>query len=226
MGYHLASDIAQDRNGTFGHFPVTPKTHTPGPRLQGLGHRYYSPSLGRWISKDPLGERGGRNSYAMVRNNPVMKVDVLGLLPGFQNCAFSSTPTPTDTGWTLKTFIPTEPIAGNGGTYSPRVTCIFTRTIASTYVCPCCHPNQTRTIIYEDTAESNQPSMWWSPAGPWPPWGVGDVIGGIINGIIFPPMTDPEGAAQIASGCTAKLSALGAGMIASDSGNPRVWCWW
>ncbi len=43
------------------------------------GFRYYSPELGRWLSRDPIGERGGINLYGMVGNDPVNQVDVLGL---------------------------------------------------------------------------------------------------------------------------------------------------
>ncbi len=41
--------------------------------------RYYSPILGRFISKDPIGFSGGINLYAYVRNNPVNLRDPLGL---------------------------------------------------------------------------------------------------------------------------------------------------
>ncbi len=44
------------------------------------GYRYYIPALGRWPSKDPIGEEGGQNLYAMVWNNPVNNTDQLGLL--------------------------------------------------------------------------------------------------------------------------------------------------
>ena len=44
-----------------------------------FGYRFYSPSMGRWINRDPLGEAGGVNLYAMVRNNPVNFVDFYGL---------------------------------------------------------------------------------------------------------------------------------------------------
>lgn len=49
--------------------------------LYDYGFRFYSASLGRWINRDPLSERGGLNLYAMVRNNPVNTIDVYGLLP-------------------------------------------------------------------------------------------------------------------------------------------------
>ncbi|MCS7090622.1 MAG: RHS repeat-associated core domain-containing protein [Limisphaera sp.] len=44
-------------------------------------YRAYSPSLGRWLSRDPIGERGGKNLYAFVANDPRNHVDVLGLQP-------------------------------------------------------------------------------------------------------------------------------------------------
>jgi len=42
------------------------------------GFRYYNPSTGRWLSRDPIEERGGRNLYGFVENNPVNRWDVLG----------------------------------------------------------------------------------------------------------------------------------------------------
>ena len=33
------------------------------------GYRYYSPSLGRWISRAPIKEEGGGNLYAFCVNN-------------------------------------------------------------------------------------------------------------------------------------------------------------
>jgi len=44
------------------------------------GYRYYSPSLGRWLSRDPIGEYGGDNLYGFVGNRPVDRVDRIGLL--------------------------------------------------------------------------------------------------------------------------------------------------
>ena len=43
------------------------------------GRRWYRPLLARFISKDPIGERGGLNLYVFVRNMPVGLVDLLGL---------------------------------------------------------------------------------------------------------------------------------------------------
>jgi RHS repeat-associated protein len=49
------------------------------------GYRYYSPELGRWLSRDPVGEAGGPNVFGFVRNTPINTVDVLGL-DGQKDC--------------------------------------------------------------------------------------------------------------------------------------------
>ena len=44
------------------------------------GLRYYNPSKGRWLSRDSAEESvGGANLYAMVSNDPLNKIDPLGL---------------------------------------------------------------------------------------------------------------------------------------------------
>ncbi len=47
--------------------------------LYNYGYRHYAPSLGRFLSKDPIMEDGGNNLYRMAGNSPVNKVDFLGL---------------------------------------------------------------------------------------------------------------------------------------------------
>lgn len=41
--------------------------------------RWYSPSTGKWLSRDPIGEKGGLNLYGFVNNDGVNKIDYLGL---------------------------------------------------------------------------------------------------------------------------------------------------
>lgn len=43
------------------------------------GYRYYNPETGRWLSRDPIAERGGMNLYGMSQNNPMDYYDFLGL---------------------------------------------------------------------------------------------------------------------------------------------------
>uniref|UniRef100_UPI0022410135 RHS repeat-associated core domain-containing protein n=1 Tax=Verrucomicrobium sp. BvORR034 TaxID=1396418 RepID=UPI0022410135 len=47
--------------------------------LSYFGFRYYSAKLGRWISRDPLGESGGFNLYGYCGNDPVNGRDYLGM---------------------------------------------------------------------------------------------------------------------------------------------------
>ena len=41
-------------------------------------YRYMDPLTGRWPSRDPIGERGGKNLYGFVRNDGVTQMDLLG----------------------------------------------------------------------------------------------------------------------------------------------------
>ena len=41
------------------------------------GYRYLSPSLGRWLGRDPLGESGSLHLYSFCRNNAVNLFDRL-----------------------------------------------------------------------------------------------------------------------------------------------------
>jgi RHS repeat-associated protein len=77
MGYSFPSAVAV-RNRPPRNFSVPRKRVARRVRLQGLGHRYYSANLARWITKDPLGETGGLNPYGFVRNNAISLYDVLG----------------------------------------------------------------------------------------------------------------------------------------------------
>ena len=59
-----------------------------------LGHRFYDPGMGRFVTRDPIGYKGGINLYGFAGNNPVNESDpsgysragdvagVVGLVPG------------------------------------------------------------------------------------------------------------------------------------------------
>ena len=59
-------------------FRFSSEYHDDETGLVYYNYRYYSPELGRWISRDPIEEEGGVNLYAMVGNNPVNERDFLG----------------------------------------------------------------------------------------------------------------------------------------------------
>ncbi|MCB1210509.1 MAG: RHS repeat-associated core domain-containing protein [Verrucomicrobiales bacterium] len=68
---HSAAEITQIRFST--------KLQDPQTGWLCYGHRWYDPVNGRWSAKDPIEESGGLNLYAMVGNDAVNGVDVLGM---------------------------------------------------------------------------------------------------------------------------------------------------
>jgi RHS repeat-associated protein len=79
---------------------ATPKTHTPGAPVKERGHRYFTPEIGRWASRDPIGDESfflrhaaGKNpsahvifreqsllpTYLFALNNSIMFSDPIGL---------------------------------------------------------------------------------------------------------------------------------------------------
>ena len=59
-------------------------------------YRPYSPTSGRWLSRDPIEERGGASLLALVGNEPVDEFDAHGLLwPGYPDMPGTPKPPPT-----------------------------------------------------------------------------------------------------------------------------------
>ncbi len=54
------------------------------------GYRYYDSSNGRWLSRDPIEERGGLNLHGMLGGDLVNSIDVLGLANGDPLCCVKS----------------------------------------------------------------------------------------------------------------------------------------
>jgi len=49
--------------------------------------RFYDPSLGKFLSRDPIGEKAGQNLYLMCLNDPIGWIDILGLQIPSRKCS-------------------------------------------------------------------------------------------------------------------------------------------
>jgi RHS repeat-associated protein len=66
-------------------FRFSTKYFDPETGLYYYGYRYYSPRLGRWLSRDPIGESADILLYGYIQNGPIDEVDPVGrwpILPG------------------------------------------------------------------------------------------------------------------------------------------------
>src|ERR1017187_4294143 len=50
---------------------------------------FYNPSTGRWLSRDPIEENGGKSLYVFVGNDSINRADIVGLSP-IQNMDYFS----------------------------------------------------------------------------------------------------------------------------------------
>ena len=78
-----------------------------------INHRYYSPVLGRFISRDPKQEAGGVNLYSYGKGNP-FKVDGLGLDPEHNTSANEATASIS-----LDALFPPQPVMPSISAYHP-----------------------------------------------------------------------------------------------------------
>jgi RHS repeat-associated protein len=67
-----SGSLAQD-------FRFSTKLFETGTGLSHFGFRLYAPGSGRWMTRDPLRERGGPNLYAYLDGDPLNRIDPWGL---------------------------------------------------------------------------------------------------------------------------------------------------
>ena len=78
MGFYFTEQLLED--AALDHSHAQPEPHTPYRGLRVSGLRYYSPGLGRWVNRDPIGELGGINLMGFVHNEAISTYDPLGLI--------------------------------------------------------------------------------------------------------------------------------------------------
>jgi RHS repeat-associated protein len=92
--------------GVFSPFRYTGREQDPETGLYYYRARYYDPTIGRFLSEDPIGFKGsGTNFYAYVRNSSVNVNDPFGLCPQCDNIPSTGRTVPLSTSsgqWNLQ----------------------------------------------------------------------------------------------------------------------------
>ena len=60
-------------------FMFSTKRYDAGTGLSYYGYRFYNPAIGKWLTRDPLGEAGGINLYGFAFQNSINFIDPFGL---------------------------------------------------------------------------------------------------------------------------------------------------
>ena len=84
-GFTPFGKLVSQIGGYRARFLFSSKEHDLEGSLVHYGLRFFSPAMGRWLSRDPIGERDVLNLYSYVANRPLFSVDPLGreiFLPG------------------------------------------------------------------------------------------------------------------------------------------------
>ena len=76
--YTPFGSVSASENGVVQNFQWSSEFYDSELDLVYYNYRHYSPSLGRFLSRDPIAEQGGINLYTFVRNNNLIHVDQRG----------------------------------------------------------------------------------------------------------------------------------------------------
>ena len=137
----------------------------------GRASAFYNPGTGRWLSKNPIEERGGPNLYAAMQNSPLQYVDVNGLQASDIIKVVSGPDTLRATGDPLSNppgkfeltningrpynlfyvYGQDRPVAGAGQAYYDRLKDMALKEYKSETGHDCCHP-PTVNFVYARTA--------------------------------------------------------------------------
>ena len=102
-----------------------------------MRNRYYSPILGRWLTRDPIGYQGGINLYGYVGGGPVGKADARGTNSNTCEAVVGAMHWLASR-WQLTAILPgtmvaKPPVVGTAGDFEPLV--IFTRPYVQLFKC-------------------------------------------------------------------------------------------
>jgi RHS repeat-associated protein len=177
--------------GDFGGWAFSGREWDPEIGLYYYRARYYDPRLGRFLSGDPVGLRGGMNLYGYVLNRPTRFTDPMGL------CA----PAPC-TGWFIPECVQTESschvetyFTNDCGDYAHGSIAIPGRCEPSrceqetvTWYPPGVEPPGVEPPDPSDIPDPDMPDNWWDPLGGMDPTDVPETPDGVPD--IAPPVPD------------------------------------
>ena len=226
-------------------FAVGLRSRDRGFEVQVPGYRYYNPNLGRWVSRDPIGERGGAGLFCFVSNEPISGLDPLGLrrVP----CVFLGLW--RDTGWRRGFAGPDGTFVNAGGSgatvygISTGAFLYYFRRIVYRYHCAClCPPNMIphfRVMVYGERRgpvpfgrRRRRPVLWQLTLPPnlwsmWPPTDPGSWIFYFTGGQIPAEPQSGWDEAQIQAAFRRNRPSLTTvGVRLKDTGAPSRVCLW
>ncbi|MEI6218951.1 MAG: RHS repeat-associated core domain-containing protein [bacterium] len=100
MGFYVTTrSESASPNAHSRHFSCGSKNAYRLLRVKDPGYRLYNSGMGRWMSRDPIGERGGRNVYGFVGNAPIGQIDPIGLTVGSITVPIFNSVSTSTLGW-------------------------------------------------------------------------------------------------------------------------------
>ena len=182
--------------------------------LVDFGRRMYAPGLGRFISRDPAGESAGANLYHYCGNDPINRMDPLGLMP---------LRLPPHVVWdpvTNQCYL-TDPVTGGWlGVYDPSNGTVTPLTELHPDVSFELTSGDPGTIASTPSAAPSQGSSPQSPGGrsgsSRSPWNTPPVY--LTGGI-----SENNGTGRSAGGRSEVGGAVGSASVAQSSANGRSW---
>jgi len=205
-------------------------------------YRHYNPLDGRWVSRDPIGDRGGHNLLAFVVNRPGSSLDILGLITApFQKCISSGEEVWVDPDWKYVGIFPSYFIDVNSGGFAPSgsassgivladaITYRWIRSFKRKYIC-CCDKVKWAEGVKGYTYTVNRLVEFQEAPTTWPPVhinpaNIGELFGLAAGALLTYPGVPGDPTALIPNPEGEPTSDT-EGSVIKGPDTPWAFCWW